>query len=523
MNRQSITFKLAIAAAFAIFFVQICIGSYQAYSIQTAMKTEAHAKLNMLSRVLSDYFSDKNDISEERLEQFLSATGAMATKFEYKDGEFIRTLTTIETNGAKAIGTKLAHDNPAYDALRNAKEYTGPVNLFDKPFITIYKPTMKNGSLDGAESVGISVEKFEETERHLILLIVVSGVISTIFLLFGIRFMSNKIVINPLKQLNDAVNDLAKGNADLTQRITIQRKDEIGAVAENFNYFINRIHELVLQIASSSKSLHLQAHNAHQNAANNQQSLLGQQSEISQIATAVHEMTATANEVANSAEVTAEAARDSSHYCEEGSQVIARNQASITDLNHQVSEAAATINQLASDALKINTVTDTIRSVSEQTNLLALNAAIEAARAGEHGKGFAVVADEVRVLSRRTHAATEEIRKMIETLQHNSTQAVDAMARSQSLAQHSVEDANSATEALAKITAAIEQISDMATQIASAAEEQRAVTDEVGRNIQATKDVSDELSDSSVKANQVASELKQIAEQLHQQISVFKM
>lgn len=148
-------------------------------------------------------------------------------------------------------------------------------------------------------------------------------------------------------------------------------------------------------------------------------------------------MTATANEVANSAEVTAGAARDSSQYCEEGSQVIARNQASITDLNHQVSEAAATINQLASDALKINTDTDTIRSVSEQTNLLALNAAIEAARAGDHGKGFVVVIDEVRVLSRRTHAATEEIRKMIETLQQNSAQAVDAMARSQSLAQHS--------------------------------------------------------------------------------------
>ncbi len=222
-------------------------------------------------------------------------------------------------------------------------------------------------------------------------------------------------------------------------------------------------------------------------------------------------MSATAVEVASNAEQTADAARSSSSSCEHGKQVIARNQRSITDLATQVKQASGIIQELEKNAQEINTILSTIQGIAEQTNLLALNAAIEAARAGEQGRGFAVVADEVRVLSQRTHSSTVEIRSMIETLQRNTQGAVSTMHEGQLLAQNSVEDANDAndaTQALEQITASINQISDMATQISSAAEEQRAVTDEVSRNIQAVKDVSDELAVDADSSRHLSEQLK---------------
>jgi len=327
----------------------------------------------------------------------------------------------------------------------------------------------------------------------------------------------------PLKEMRDAVDDLAQGEGDLTRRLQIRREDEVGAVAKRINLFLDKLQDMMRGIADTSSQLDSQSGRSHDMVSQNNQALATQQSEIAQIATAVHEMSATANEVASNAEMTAEAARNSAGSCESGKQVIARNQASITQLDGQLRQASGIIQELEKNALEINTILSTIQGIAEQTNLLALNAAIEAARAGEQGRGFAVVADEVRVLSQRTQSSTEEIRAMIETLQRNTQQAVATMQQSQQLAQNSVDDANDATEALDQITQAITQISDMATQISSAAEEQRAVTDEVGRNIQATKDVSDALANAAQTAHQLATELKEIARGMSSQVGRFKV
>jgi methyl-accepting chemotaxis protein len=347
------------------------------------------------------------------------------------------------------------------------------------------------------------------------------GMLQLVVIAFVAMFVIKK-ALAPLTTLSTAMEALSKGNGDLTQRISVNSKDEIGTLALHVNAFIAKLQEIVRDIAHSSSQLNEQSEVSTNVARQTSDGLAVQLHEISQIATAVHEMSATAEEVANNAQMTADSAISSTENCEQGKRVIIRNQDSITSLAEQVENASGIIQELEKNALDINAILSTISDIAEQTNLLALNAAIEAARAGEQGRGFAVVADEVRVLSQRTHSSTDEIREMIETLQKNSVSAVESMERSQNLAQSSVDDANNATEALEQIAASIQQISDMASHISNAASEQRTVTGEVSKNIQLVNDVSDKMSTEADNSRHLSEELRGIAQQLNTQVQLFK-
>lgn len=353
--------------------------------------------------------------------------------------------------------------------------------------------------------------------RDSALMVVLQLVIIAVLAMFLI-----KKALAPLNLLSKVMEDLSKGEGDLTQRIKVDTKDEIGYLAIHVNAFIEKLHTIIKDIATSSSELNSQSKVSTQVASKTNDSLAVQVNEIIQIAAAVHEMSATAQEVANNAQLTAESAISSTQSCEQGKQVIIRNQESITNLANQVDNASGIIQELESNAQQINTILSTIRDIAEQTNLLALNAAIEAARAGDQGRGFAVVADEVRVLSQRTHSSTDEIRQMIETLQRNTNSAVHSMDESKKFAQSSVDDANNATSALEEISFSIQQISDMAMQISNAAAEQRAVTDEVSQNIQSASDVSDQMSTEAKNSQQLSEELREITTQLNNQVNLFK-
>ncbi|MDA0150530.1 methyl-accepting chemotaxis protein [Vibrio sp. LaRot3] len=330
-------------------------------------------------------------------------------------------------------------------------------------------------------------------------------------------------LLAPLQVLSSALKELSQGEGDLTQRIKIERMDEIGELAEHVNHFLEQMQQMIKSIISRSDNLANLADQANQLSQQSNQQVENQQNDVNQIATAIHEMSATAAEVANHAELTASASQSSSTACEAGQQVIQKNREAIVDLAEQVTAAAGVISELENNTQSINQILSTIQEIAEQTNLLALNAAIEAARAGDQGRGFAVVADEVRVLSQRTHGSTEEIRTMIETLQSNTKQAVTSMQSSTSLADTSVDYAQQAFESLSEITAAISQINDMALQIASAAEEQRAVSEDISRNTQGIKDASDVLSQQAVSSSESATDMYHSAQEMSQAVGRFKV
>ncbi len=398
------------------------------------------------------------------------------------------------------------------------------------------EPDFEEISIDGEESL-LSAKKVPHTDWYFTVVIdktqsfasyrsllrqsAIFGLIQLTVIAFVAMFIIKK-ALAPLTTLSSAMEALSKGDGDLTQRISVNSKDEIGTLAHHVNAFIAKLQEIVRDIADSSSQLNEQSEVSTNVARQTSDGLTVQLHEISQIATAVHEMSATAEEVANNAQMTADSAISSTENCEQGKQVIIRNQDSITNLAQQVENASGIIQELEKNALDINAILSTISDIAEQTNLLALNAAIEAARAGEQGRGFAVVADEVRVLSQRTHSSTDEIREMIETLQKNSVSAVESMQRSQDLAQSSVDDANNATTALEEIASSIQQISDMASHISNAASEQRTVTGEVSKNIQLVNDVSDKMSTEADNSRHLSEELRGIAQQLNAQVQLFK-
>ncbi|MBW3516315.1 methyl-accepting chemotaxis protein [Shewanella sp. NKUCC01_JLK] len=329
------------------------------------------------------------------------------------------------------------------------------------------------------------------------------------------------VLLGPLSRVSQALARIADGNGDLTQRISVDTQDEVGVLADSFNRFVGSQHQLISHIRQLANELDADAERSLATTQTSVAELQRQQQEVAMVATAVTEMASATNEIAANAENTATAAQQSAASSLQGKELVNKTRNSINSLADEVTQATDVIGDLSRHAKSISSILATIQGIAEQTNLLALNAAIEAARAGEQGRGFAVVADEVRVLSRRTQDSTQEVHTTIETLQRTTARAVSLMESSQALAGHSVEDANAAAKALEEITQAVNVISDMAGQIATAAEEQTQVTGEITQNTVAIKDVTDEITASAMADLAQARGLKARANDLNAQVATF--
>ncbi|ENM5874734.1 methyl-accepting chemotaxis protein [Vibrio mimicus] len=329
-----------------------------------------------------------------------------------------------------------------------------------------------------------------------------------------------KRVNNAVHQLADSATNIADG--DLTQRIPVTGSDEFSDIAE----YVNRIvSSFQLVISNNRHSISALATAAEQNASvamQTKQNIVEQQSQTQQIATAIHQFTATVHEVAQSAGLAAEASEEAEQAAAQGRKVVNENIAMIEGLSNDLQQMLEAMQLLAKDSEDIGSVVDVIQSISEQTNLLALNAAIEAARAGEQGRGFAVVADEVRTLASRTQESTKQILQTVQRLQQSSRDSTQMIEQGVDSASKAVEKARLAGTALSQISANVDRISNMNTQIATASEEQSAVTEEINKNISAISEISNQTAVGAQQSSEATLELARLADDMQQEVARYK-
>ncbi|WP_054918352.1 methyl-accepting chemotaxis protein [Pseudomonas fluorescens] len=330
-------------------------------------------------------------------------------------------------------------------------------------------------------------------------------------------------VTRPINSVAAMLKDIASGDGDLTQRLAYAKKDELGELVNWFNRFLDKLQPTIAQIKQSITEARGTADQSSAIARQTSEGMQVQFREIDQVATASNEMSATAHDVANSASNAASAARGADQSAREGMSIIEQSTRDITTLADEVSKAVGEVEALAVNSEQIGSVLEVIRSIAEQTNLLALNAAIEAARAGESGRGFAVVADEVRNLAKRTQDSVEEIRLVIERIQSGTRGVVATMHSSQHQAQSNAGQIHQAVQALGKISDAVTVISDMNLQIASAAEQQSAVAEEVNRNVSAIRTVTETLTGQATESAAISSQLNALASQQMKLMDQFRV
>ncbi|WP_026179739.1 methyl-accepting chemotaxis protein [Hahella ganghwensis] len=342
-------------------------------------------------------------------------------------------------------------------------------------------------------------------------------------IVIGLMTLLLNNLMKPVVKLADTMQDIAQGEGDLTQRLDVHGNDEFAKLASGFNGFVSKVQDLVADIKNSVQSMASSVDEMNQFASDTSEAVSMQRQETEMVATAVNEMSAAAREIAQNAQQAAEAAQKADEESLNVQTVVDDAIKSIAQLSEQIGEASEVINALEGDVNSIVSVLSVIRGIAEQTNLLALNAAIEAARAGEAGRGFAVVADEVRALASKTQESTEEIQAMITRLQDGSNRAVSSMEQSRANGESAVSKAQSAGESLTVITNSIGTISTMNTQIASASEEQTAVTEDISRSVTSIADASEQTARGTEQTAQTSHELSELGEHLRDQVERFKV
>jgi len=436
----------------------------------------------------------------------------------------VRNLTAAEKDALGAVHAVAQKYRSAADTVRQMSsdgkmpmEIDATVKIDDSPALEAFEVlTQHHETMTKESSESLAANVAGALRSSLI------GLVITLVLVFAAVLLISRNILRSINHLRLLITRAEHEN-DLTSRATLQSEDEIGQTALAFNKMLQKFHGIVKEVVGSTSQLQSAVESMQGVIQQTSQGTKKQTVETEQVATAMNEMSSTVQEVARNAGQAANAATDADREASSGKAVVVGTIDAINELANDVDQSADVIEALKAESQNIGTVLDVIKGIAEQTNLLALNAAIEAARAGEQGRGFAVVADEVRTLAQRTQKSTNEIQTMVEALQNGANKAVQVMGESRGRAKGTVEQAAHAGESLESIVRAVATITDMNNQIASAAEEQSAVAEEINRSVVSIQQVSHETASGAEQTEASSSELSQLGAQLQQLVAQFKV
>lgn len=452
-------------------------------------------------------------------DKFKTEYGADIALHLERDGTFKPFGSTLKDSNNKNIA--ILNDEQLSRSMKGEEVLTR-ISYAETPF-TVYGKSITDFSGNPIGVLEITLDRTSYVNaisqaKYTTLFIALAVIIAGLFVAYKIACT----IAAPIKSAVDAMNEIASGDGDLTKRLDEDGKDEVALLGQAFNRFAEKVRVMVEQVSGSTSQLAAAAEEMSMITGDTNTGVQKQQAETEMVATAMNEMTSTVQEVARHATEASEAAQSADTETQEGKMVVQKAVDTINSLATEIEAATSVISKLESDSENIGSVLDVIRGIAEQTNLLALNAAIEAARAGEQGRGFAVVADEVRTLASRTQESTQEIQTMIESLQNGSRNAVKAMGKSQEQSQQSVEQALKAQSSLDAITEAVATISTMNIQIASAAKEQSSVSEEINKNVVNISQVVEQTAEGAQQTLTASHELANLASELQGLVGQFK-
>lgn len=369
------------------------------------------------------------------------------------------------------------------------------------------------------DEYALRANKASTDKLFLLLAISIGLIILTIIIIL----MTATKMAKPIERMAINLDDIAQGEGDLTKRLEITGKDEIAHLGESFNLFVDKLQQMIQEISSATTGVNQAGSEMRNQSSAISSQLLSHNQETEQVVSAITEMSLTANEVASNTNQVADATHAVTQDVMHAQECVNTSVSEISGLVEEINSAAGSMSELSEQSKKINNVLSVIGGIAEQTNLLALNAAIEAARAGEQGRGFAVVADEVRSLASRTQDSTLEINEMLTELHNLVARLGASMELSQERSIRSADSTNAISESLTSVTAAVDSINDMSTQIATAATEQSSVTEEINRNVYAIQEIVNTLTQGSEIAENTSHTISNAGNKLEQLVSTFKI
>lgn len=507
------------------------------FSMMDITETKERSGFHQVVKIVNGYaFDDSGNMEEDAAQSFIDRAE------NHPEGTIVSPVTLANQKPVITISIKRIDDSVDFfvldlqefgDVIRQYSIEGSYAELISDNNITIYSNKASDNVIPVYHAIEFSGQTWQlngyidttliesntaSLNNMITLALLVSGLI---FILLSV-FLLN-IAFKPLQNLKAVVADLSQGNGDLTQRLEVSSKDEIGEISTSINLFIEKLQSMFVEVLDSAAQIDVAICQLSQQSKSNASTLNSHTVETEQAIAAIEELSATASSIAQSSNDAAKLTELTNSNAGESKETVTGAVSSVSDLMSQVASMSNTISTMNEDTKQISSVLQVIGDIAEQTNLLALNAAIEAARAGEQGRGFAVVADEVRALAARTQQSTSQINEMLSKLHGTTDNVVKEMATTHSSCEQTADKTNEVMTSLNVVTDSVVEINDLNTLMATAAEQQSQVTGEVSRNMSAIQEMIQQLNINASETTSVSDELRATSSNLSDVVSRFKV